>query len=181
MRLFYLPLSPTVCSDSCPLSWWYYLTISPFLWSSIFPTIRIFSNELALHITQPKDWSFGISPSNEYSRLISFRIDSFELLAVQRILKNILQHHSSKVSILRCSALTSIHDNWKYHSFDNIDLCRQSDVFAFNKLTRLVIAFLPRTLHCGEAGPRLLDDRESPDSALIPPKEQERHLLPLYC
>ena len=73
---------------------------------SIFPSIRVFSNELALHIRWPKYWSFSysISPSNEYSGLISFRIDWFDLLAVQVTLKSLLQHYSSKASILQCSA-----------------------------------------------------------------------------
>ena len=71
---------------------------------SIFPSIRVFSNESVLHIMWPKYWSFSISPSNEYSGLISFRIDWFDLLAVQGTLKNLLQHHSSKASILQCSA-----------------------------------------------------------------------------
>ena len=73
---------------------------------SIFPTIRVFSNELVLHIRWPKYWnfSFSTSPSNEYSRRISFRMDWFDLLAVQGILKSLLQHHSSKASILWCSA-----------------------------------------------------------------------------
>ena len=74
---------------------------------SIFPSIRVFSNEPALHIRWPKDWSFSfsISPSNEYSGLISFRMDWLDLLAVQGTLKSFLQHHSSKASILQCSAL----------------------------------------------------------------------------
>ena len=73
---------------------------------SIFPSIRVFSNELLLHIRWPTYWSFSfsISPSNEYSRLISFRIDWFDLLAVQGSLKSLLQHHSSKAAILWCSA-----------------------------------------------------------------------------
>ena len=73
---------------------------------SIFPTIRVFSNESVLHIRGPKYWSFSfnICPSNEYSGLISFRMDWLDLLAVQRTLKSLLQHHSSKASILRCSA-----------------------------------------------------------------------------
>ena len=73
---------------------------------SIFPSIRVFSNELALYIGWPKYWSFSfsISPSNEYSGLISFRMDWFDLLPVQGTLKSLLQHHSSKVSILWCSA-----------------------------------------------------------------------------
>ena len=70
---------------------------------SIFPSIRVFSNESALRIRWPKDWSFSVSPSNEYSGLISFRIDWFDLLAVQGTLKSLLQHHSSKVSVLRHS------------------------------------------------------------------------------
>ena len=74
---------------------------------SIFPSIRVFSNELVLHTRWPKYWRFSISLSNEYSGLISFRIDWLDLLAVQRTLKGLLQHHSSKASILRCSALWS--------------------------------------------------------------------------
>ena len=79
----------------------------PLLLPSIFPSIRVFSSESALHIRSPKYWSFSfnISPSSEYSQLISFRIDWLDLLAVQGILKSLLQHHSSKASILRCSAL----------------------------------------------------------------------------
>ena len=104
---------------------------------SIFPSIRVFSNELALHIRWPKYWSFSFSnsPSNEYSGLISFRIDWFDLLPFKG-LKSLLQHHSLKALILQCSAffmvqLTSIHDYWKNHSFDYTDLCWQGYVFAF--------------------------------------------------
>ena len=90
---------------------------------SIFPSIRVFSKESVLCIRWPKYWSFSISPSNEYSWLISFRIDFFDLLAVQGTPKNFLQHHNLKVSILWLSllyglALTSVHDYWKNHSFD---------------------------------------------------------------
>ena len=83
-----------------------HLILCPLLLPLIFPSIRVFSNESVLHIKWPKYWSFSfsISPSNEYSGLISFRIDWFDLLAVQGTLKNLLQHHSSKASILRCSA-----------------------------------------------------------------------------
>ena len=83
-------------------------------------SIRVFSNESVLHIRLPKYWSFSfsISPSNEYSGLISFRIDWLDLLAVQGTLKSLLQHHSSKASILYCPTLTFIHDYWKNHSFD---------------------------------------------------------------
>ena len=77
---------------------------------SIFPSIRFFSNELVLCIRWPKYWSFSfsISPSNEYSGLISFRIDWFDLLAVQKTLRSLLQHHSSKTSILQCSAFFTV-------------------------------------------------------------------------
>ena len=92
---------------------------------SIFPSIRVFSSESVLHIRWPKYWSFSfsISPSNEHPGLISFRMDCLDLLAVQGTLKSLLQHHSSKASILRSSAfftvqLTSIHDHWKNHSLD---------------------------------------------------------------
>ena len=106
---------------------------------SISPSIRGFSNESALHIRWPKYWSFSfsISPSNEYSGLISFRIDWFDLLAVQVTLKSLLQHHSSKASILFSAQpsygliFTSMYDYWKNHSFDYTDLCWKSDVSAF--------------------------------------------------
>ena len=97
----------------------------PLLLHSIFPSIRVLSKESVLHIRWPKYWgfSFSISPSNEYSGLISFRMDWLDLLAVQGTLKTLLQHHCSKPSILLCSAffivqLTSIHDYWKNHSLD---------------------------------------------------------------
>ena len=82
------------------------LCCPPLLLPSIFPSIRLFSNELVLHIRWPKYWrfSFNISPSNEYSGLISFRIDWLDLLAAQGTLKSLLQHHSSKASVLQCSA-----------------------------------------------------------------------------
>ena len=109
----------------------------PFL-PSIFPSIRAFSSKSALPIRWPKYWSFSfsISPSNEYSGLISFRIDWFDLLAVHGTLKSLLQHHSSKASILCHSAfftvttLTSVRGFWANHSFDYMDLCWQSNVSA---------------------------------------------------
>ena len=92
------------------------------LLASIFPSFRVFSNESALHIRWPKYWSFSfsINPSNEYSGFISFRINWFDLLAVQRTLKSLLKQHSSKVSILWRSAfmVQPIHDYWKSQSFD---------------------------------------------------------------
>ena len=98
----------------------------PLLPPSVFPSIRVFSNELALCIRWPKYWnfSFSISPSNEYSGLTSFRIDGFDLLAVQGTLKSLLQHHSVKsinslvLSLLHSPILTSIHDYWENHRFD---------------------------------------------------------------
>ena len=89
---------------------------SPLLLPSVFPSIRVFSNELTLCITWPKYWnfSFSISPSKEYSGLISFRTDWFDLLAVQGIFKGLLQHHSSKAPILRCSAFFTV-QLWNSH------------------------------------------------------------------
>ena len=116
----------------------------PLLLLSIFPSIRVFSNQSALHIRWPQYWnfSFNISPSNQYSRLISFRIDRLDFLAVQGAFKSLLQHHNLKASNLWCSvffvfvffycpALLSVHDYWKIHSFDYRDLCQQSNVSAF--------------------------------------------------
>ena len=109
-----------------------------FLLPSIFPNVRVFSNESVLHIRWPKCWSFSfsISPSNEYSVLISFRIDCFDLPAVQGILESsptpqFKSINSSVFSLLYGPTLTSIHDYWKNHSFEYIDLCQQSDVSAF--------------------------------------------------
>ena len=111
------------------------LLLSP----SIFPSIRVFSNESVLPITWPKYWSFSfsISPSNEYLGLISFRMDWLDLLAVQGTLKSLFQHHSSKaiaasvLSFLHGPTVTPIHDKWKNHSFDYTDLCWHSNVSAF--------------------------------------------------
>ena len=103
---------------------------------SIFPSIRVFSNESVLHIRWPNYWSFSfsISPSNEYSGQISFRIDWFDLLAVQRTLESSLAPQFESItlvlSLLYGPTLTSIHDYWKNHSFDYTDLCWQSNVTA---------------------------------------------------
>ena len=107
--------------------------------ASGFPSMRIFSNESVLHIRWLKYWRFtiNISLSNEYSGLISFRINWFDLFSVQGILKSLLQHHSSKashslaLSPLWGPNLTSIHDYWKNHRFDYTDLCQHSNVSAF--------------------------------------------------
>ena len=120
---------------------------------SIFPSIRIFSNESALHIRWPKYWSFSfsISPSNEYWGLISFRINLFDLLAVQGTLKSLLKHHSSKASVLQHSAFFMVQLSHPYMTTGKtIALTRQTFVgrvmsLLFNKLSRLVIAFIPRS------------------------------------
>ena len=128
------------------------LCCSLLLLSSIFHSIRVFSNESALHIRWPKyrRFSISISPSSEYSGLISFRIDWFDLLAVQRTVKSLLQHHNLKASILQFSAFFMVQLSHPYmitgknHSFDCMDLCQPSDVSDFNTLSRFVIAFLNR-------------------------------------
>ena len=104
---------------------------------SIFPDIRVFSNDLALRTRWPKYWSFRISPSNEYSGLISFRIDWFDLLAVSKGLSRVFSSTSVWKHQFFCtqpslwSSLSSVHDCWKTHSFDYTDICQQSNVSAF--------------------------------------------------
>ena len=126
------PSTPGAYSNSSPSCWLCHPTISssvdPLLLPSVFPSIRVFSSDSVLRIRWPKYWSFSfnISPSNEYSGLISFRIDRLDLLAVQGTLKSLLQHHSSKASILWHSAFFIVqlsHPYWKKHSFDHTNLC----------------------------------------------------------
>ena len=125
------------------------LLLSP----SIFPNIRVFSSESVLCIRWPKYWSFSfcISPSNEYSGLISFRMDWLDLLAFQGTIKSLLQHHSSKASILRCSAFFTVQISHPYMTTGKtIALTRQTFVdkvtsLVFNMLSRLVMTFLPRS------------------------------------
>ena len=120
---------------------------------SVFPSIRVFSKELALQIRWPKDWSFNfsISPSNEYSGLISFRMDWLDLLAVQGILKSLLQQHSLKASILRRSAVFMVQLSHPYMTTGKtMALARWTLVgkvmsLLFNMLSRLVITSLPRS------------------------------------
>ena len=151
-------LSPGVCSDSRPLNQWCYLAISssatPF--SFVFSLSQhqgLFSNESALHFTWPQCWSFSISPSNEYSGLIPFRIDWFDLLAVQGALKSLLQHHSLKASILRHSTFFRVQLAHLYTTTGKtIFLTIQTFVgkvmsLLFNMLSRFVIALLPRSKH----------------------------------
>ena len=129
------------------------LCCSLLLMPSIFPSIRVFSSESALCIRRPKYWSFSfnISPSNELPGLISFRMDWLDLLAVQGTLKSLLQHHSSKASILRCSAFFIVQLSHPYMTNGKtIDWTRQTFVrkvwsLLFNMLSRLVIIFLPKS------------------------------------
>ena len=140
---------------------------------SIFPNIRVFSNESALLIRWPKDWSFSfnISPSNEYPGLISFRMDWLDLLVVQGALKSLLQHHSSKESILWCSAVFIVQLSHPYMTTGKtIALTRQTFVdkvmsLLFNMLSRLVITFLPRS-KC-----LLISWLQSPSAVILEPKK----------
>ena len=140
---------------------------------SIFPSIRGFSNESVLLIRWPKYWSFTLSirPSNKYSGLISFRIDWFDLLAVQRALKSLLQTHSSKASIIRWSAFFIVQLSHPYMTTrKTITLTRWTFVskvmtLLFNMLSRLVIAFLPRSK------PLLISWLQSPSAVILEPRK----------
>ena len=125
---------------------------SPFPLTSIFPSIRVFSTESFLHIRWPKYWSFSfsVSPSNEYSGLISFRIDWLGLLAVQGTLKSLLQHHNSKASILQCSAFFTVQLSHPYMMTTGKSTALTSFIatvmsLLFKMLSRLVITFLSRS------------------------------------
>ena len=154
---------------------------------SIFSSIRVFSNKSVLHISWPKYWSFSfsISPSKEYPGLISFRIDWLDLLAVQGALKSLLQHHSSKASILQYSAFFIVHLSHPYMTTrKNIALTRLDFVdklvsLLFNRLSRLVITFLPRTKHL------LISWLQSPSALILEPGKKKKvshcfHSLPIY-
>ena len=133
---FLLEFAQTHVLESVLLSRYLILCCPLILLPSIFPSIRVFSNESALHIRWPEYWSFSISPSNEQSGLISFRVDWFDL-AVQGTLKSFLQHHSLKSSVLWLSAFFMVQLSHLYMTTENIivltstDLCRQSDISAF--------------------------------------------------
>ena len=147
----------------CPL-----LLLSP-----IPPSIRVFSSESTLHIRWPKYWSFGfsISPSNEHPELISFSIDWLDLLAVQGTLKSLLQLHSSKASILRCSAFFKFQLSHPYMTTGKtIALTRWTFVgqvmsLLFSMLSRLIITFLPRSKHL------LISWLQSPSAVILEPKK----------
>ena len=158
----------------------------PLLLPSIFPSIRVFSNESVLHIRRPKYWSFhfSISPSNEYSGLISFRMDSLDLLAVQGTLKSLLQHHSSKASIFQCSGFFIVQLSHPYMTTEKtIALTRQTFVgkvmsLLFIMLSKLVITFLPSS-KCF-----LISWLQSPSAVILePPKNKVCHCFhcfPIY-
>ena len=140
---------------------------------SIFPSIRAFSSESVLRIRWPKYWSFSfsISPSNKYSGLIPFRMDCLDLLTVQGTLKSLLQHHSSKTSVLRCSAFFIVQLSHPYMTTGKtIALSRWTFVskamsLLFNMLSRLVITFLPRSKHL------LISWLQSPSAMILEPKK----------
>ena len=146
--------TPRACSNSCP-SDRLILCHPLFLLPSIFPCTRVFSSESVLHIRWPKYWSFSfsISPSNEYSRLIFFRIDRLDLLAVQGTLKSLIQHHSSKASILPHSAIFMVQLSHPYMTTGKtIALTRWNLVgkvisLLLNMLSRLFITFITRSKH----------------------------------
>ena len=143
------------------------------LLSSVFPSIRVFSNELVLRIRWPKYWSFSfsINPSNEYKGLISFRIDWLDLPVIQGTLKSLLQHHSSKASILQHSAFFIVHLSHPHLTTGKTTaLTRQTFVgkvmsLLFNMLSRLVIAFRPRSKHL------LISWLQSPSALTLHPKK----------
>ena len=137
---------------------------------SIFSTIRVFSSESALSIRWPKYWSFSfnISPSDEHSGLISFRMDWLDLLAVQGTLKSLFQHHSSKASILWCSAFFIVQLSHPYMTTGKtIDLTFVGKVMSlfFNMLSRLVKTFLPRSKHL------LISWLQSPSTVIFEPRK----------
>ena len=153
------------------------------LLASIFPSIRFFSSELALHIRWPKYWSFSISPSNEYSRLISFKIDWFGLFAVQGTLKSLLWHHNSKTSIHQCSAFFMVRLSYLYMTTGKtIALTRWTFVskvlsLLFSMLSRLVIVFLPMS-KC-----LLISWLQSPSAVILEPPQivcHCFHCFPIY-
>ena len=153
---------------------------------SIFRSIRVFSNESVHPIRWPNNWSFSfsISPSNEYSGLISLRIDWLDLLAVQGTLKSLLQHHSSKASILQHSAFFIVQLSHPYMTIGKtIVLTRRHFVgkvmsLLFNMLSRLVITFLPRSKHL------LISWLHSPSAVILEPKKKKVchcfHCFPIY-
>ena len=141
--------------------------------STIFPRIKVFSNKSAVCIRWPKYWSFNFSnsPSNEYSKLISFRIDWFDILCCTRDSQRSSPApqfegiNSLAASLLDSSTLTTICEYWRNHSLNYMDLCQQSDIFVFNTLSRFIIAFLARS-NC-----LLISWLQSPSTMILEPKK----------
>ena len=156
------------------------LCLPLFLWSSVFPSTRVFSTESALRIRWPKYWNFGISPSNEYSGLISFRIEWFNLFAVQGTLKSLLQHHNAKASVLLHSVFFMVQLSHPYMTpRRTIALTIWTFVskvmsLLFNTLSRFVRAFLPRSKHL------LISWLQSPSTVILEPRKIKHDLYWLY-
>ena len=146
------------------------------LLSLIFPNIRVFSSDSVLRMRWPKDWSFSfsISPSNEYSGLISFRMDWLDLLAIQGALKSLLQHHSSKTSILRPSAFFTVHLSHPYMTLTRWTFVGKVMSLLLNMLSRLVITFLPRSKSL------LISWLQSPSGAQKNKVRHCFHCFPIY-
>ena len=171
------PVSPRACSNSCPLSQWSHPTfpslVAPSPLALNLSQHRVFANKLALYIRWPKYWSFGISPSSEYSGLISFRIDWLDLLAAQGTLKSLLQLHSSKASIFCHSACFMVQLSHPYMTTGKI-IALTIQIFVgkvmsllFNTKCRFVIAFLPRSKHL------LISWLQSPPTVILEPKKRK--------
>ena len=173
--LHYLPeCAQTRATESVKPSNHLILSYPLLLLPSIFPSIRVFSNESVLPIRGPKYWSFSfsISPSNEYSGLISFRTDWFDPLAVQGILKNLFQHHSSKAWILWCPAFFIVQLSHLYMTTgETIALTRRALsakwCLLFNRPSRFVIAIFPRSKHL------LIPWLQSPSAVILEPKKMK--------
>ena len=170
-------LSPRICSSSCPLSWWCHPTISfsvnPFYTCLSLSQHQGLSSESALRIRWPKYWSFrvSISPSNEYSGLISFRIDWFDILIAKGTNKSLFQHHSSKAPVLRCSAFFMVQLSYPYMTTGKtialtiLTFIGNIMSLLFNMLSSLVIAFLPRSKRL------LISWQQSPSTVILEPKK----------
>ena len=150
---------------------------------SVFPSIKVFSNESALRIRWPKYWSFSfsISPSNEYSGLISFRMDWLDLLAVQGTLQSLLQHHSSKASIRQCSAFFTVQlshpymTTWKTIALTRWIFVGKVTSVLFSMLSRLEIAFLPRSQSL------LISWLQSPSAGILAPPLSQNKVCIYIC
>ena len=157
----------------------YLILCRPLLLPSIFPSTRVFSNESALRIRWPKYWSFNISPSNEHPGLISFRMDWLYLLAVQGTLKSppapqFESINSSALSIFCGPSLTYVHDSWKNHSFTIQAFVSKVMSLLFNRLSRFVIAFLPRS------NSLLISWLQPPFAVILKPKKIKSAMVSVF-